>query len=72
MIEDDSSMTNTYKIQKNGCSNIPSINIFIDDIELKVRQKLGDKVEEDALCNSEYMLAAMNRVGNAIQKNNIG
>ena len=38
----------------------------MDDIELKVRQKLGDEVEEDASCDSDFMLTAMNRVGKAI------
>ena len=40
----------------------------MDDIELKVRQQLGDEVEEDASCDSNFMLTAMNRVGKAIRE----
>ena len=33
-----------------------------------MRQKLGDEVEEDASCDSEFMLSAMDRVGVAIRE----
>ena len=66
VIEDDGRTLESCKIRKNDDSNIPAGTIIIDDIELKVRQQIGDEVEEDASCDSEFMLTAMNRVGKAI------
>ena len=68
VIEDDGKNINTKKVRKNDDPNLPAVDILIEDIELKVRQKLGDEVEEDASCDSEFMLSAMDRVGVAIQE----
>ena len=67
VIQDDGRTLKSCKIRKNDDSNIPPINIVIDDIEIKVRQQLGDEVEEDASCDSNFMLTAMDRVGKAIR-----
>ena len=38
----------------------------LSEISLKVRNQEHDTVEKDCSCDSEYMLSAMNRVGEAI------
>ena len=55
------------KIRRHIQSNLPSDFILLTDINVKVRYKVGDEVEEDTSCDSEYMLAAMTRVGIAIR-----
>ena len=67
-IEDDGKNINTKKVRKNDDPNLPAVDIIIEDIKLKVRQKLGDEVEDDASCDSEFMLSAMDRVGVAIRE----
>lgn len=43
------------------------VEIELKDLDLRVRMNRGDKVEEDCSCNSAYMLAAMQRVGQAVR-----
>ena len=40
----------------------------IDDVKLRVRMEVGDKIERDCSCDSKYMLSAMDRVGAAVRK----
>ena len=40
----------------------------LSEISLKVRNQEHDTVEKDCSCDSEYMLSAMNRVGEAIRQ----
>ena len=49
-------------------SNLPSLNLKLEDIKAQVRYKIGDELEEDASCDSTYMISAMDRVGAAIRK----
>jgi len=46
----------------------PPRPLLIDDVCMKVRMKIGDKVEKDCSCDSTYMLSAMERVGAAIRE----
>ena len=41
--------------------------LTIDDVEMKVRYRLGDIVKQDCSCDSDYMLSAMDKVGSAIR-----
>lgn len=67
-VEDDDGNISTLKIRRHNNSNLPSELLLLIDINVRVRNKIGDEVEEDASCDSEYMLSAMNRVGAAIRK----
>ena len=51
-IEDDGSKLFTKKIRRMNDSNLPSLNLKIEDIKAQVRYKIGDEIEEDASCNS--------------------
>ena len=66
-IEDVDTNISRLKIRRHEQSNLPSDFILLKDINVKVRYKLGDEVEEDTSCDSEYMLSAMTRVGEAIR-----
>ena len=66
-IEDADENIGSLKIRRQDQSNLPSEFILLNDINVKVRYRFGDEVEEDASCDSEYMLSAMNRVGAAIR-----
>ena len=67
-INDDSSSIGIQKIRIENDSNLPNRNIVIDDITVQVRYRLGDEIEEDASCDSAFMIPAMDRVGEAIRK----
>ena len=45
----------------------PSRPLTLNDLNVKVRHQIGDTVETDVNCDSQYMLAAMDRVGAAIR-----
>lgn len=45
-----------------------SAELIIDDLIVKVRNTIGDEVEEDCSCDSTYMLSAMDCVGAVIRK----
>ena len=67
-IEDVDANISTLKIRRNDESNLPSDFILLtDDINVKVRYKVGDEGEEDESCDSEFMLSVMTRVGAAIR-----
>ena len=66
-IEDVDDNISTLKIRRHDQSSLPNKLILLNDINVKVRYKVGDEVEEDASCDSDYMLSAMNRVGAAIR-----
>ena len=66
-IEDGDDIS-SLKIRRNFRSNLPSELLLLSDINVKVRYQVGDEVEEDCSCDSEYMLLAMHRVGAAIRK----
>lgn len=40
----------------------------LNDIKVHIRYKLGDEIDDDASCDSEFMIPAMDRVGQAIRK----
>ena len=54
-IEDVDANISTLKIRRNDESNLPSDFILLNDINVKVRYKVGDEVEEDCSCDSMYM-----------------
>ena len=56
-----------YNIQTENDKDVPRRNITIEDLKIQVRNQIGDEVEEDCNCNSEYMLSAMERVGKSIR-----
>ena len=64
-IKDDDNIEQ-LKIRRNDASNLPREPLQLNDVQVKCRYKIGDEVEEDASCDSEYMLSAMNCVGAAI------
>ena len=39
----------------------------VDDIEIKIQYQIRDEVKKDCSCGSEYMIPALDRVGDAIQ-----
>ena len=66
-IEETDGNISTMKIRRHDESTLPSEFILLNDINVKVRYKIGDEVEEDASCDSGYMLSVMTRVGTAIR-----
>ena len=48
--------------------NSPTRHVTLNDIGLRVRNDLGDTVEDYCLCNSMYIIDAMYRVGQDIWK----
>ena len=46
---------------------IASRELTFNKIDSRVRYRRGDTVETDVNCDSDYMLSAMNRVGNSIR-----
>ena len=68
IIKDDEHVINMIQRRVQNDPDLPKVSIAIEDIILKVRMKLGDEVEEDASCDSAFMLIAMRRVGAAIRR----
>ena len=66
-LEQDAPMTGGYRRRHHVDSNIPPIDVIHEDIFIKVRVEKGEIIEVDCSCDSEYMLAAMDRVGEAIR-----
>ena len=56
------------KIRVHDDKNIPPRTLMISDINIRVRNRIDDVVEEDCTCDSEYMKKAMDRVGLAIRE----
>ena len=56
------------KIRDYDNKNSPDRSVTIADLKLQVRNHVGDIVEDDCTCDSEYMKTAMKRVGEAIRK----
>ena len=52
----------------NRSPTVPPIPITINDVNVSVRLKLGDMVETDCSCDLNYMLGAMDRVGQKIRE----
>ena len=67
-IGDDGETIDKLRIRKNDDSNLPNSLLHLDDINVKVRNIIGDEIEEDASCDSKYMIQAMGRVGQAIHR----
>ena len=61
-------MINKKLIRRHDDTNLPSSLLLLDDIIVKVRYIIGVEIEENASCDSTYMLGAMDRVGQAIHK----
>ena len=40
----------------------------LEDIGARLRHQIGDIIEEDCFCDSDFMMEAMDRVGAAIHK----
>ena len=59
-------MTGGFLRRRDKDSNVLPIDVINEDILIKVRVNKGEIIEVDCLCDSEYMLAAMDRVGKAI------
>ena len=58
-IEDTDGNMSTINIRRHDKSTLPSEFILLNDINVKLRYKIGDEVEEDESYNSKYMLSAM-------------
>ena len=56
------------EIREHDDPSQPSRALTIEDLTLKVRHRRGDTVEQDCNCDSEYMLEAMDRVGESIRQ----
>jgi len=48
--------------------DVPPIALTILDITMKVRVNVGDVIETEDTCDSEYMMGAMDRVGQSARK----
>ena len=66
-LELDAPMIGGHRRRPHKDSNVPPVDVTHGDILIKVRVEKGETIEVDCSCDSEYMLAAMDRVGSAIQ-----
>ena len=64
---DDGREYASYSIRIENDKDIPARLLTIDDLKIQVRNQIGDEVEEDCNCDSEYILSAMERVGKIIR-----
>ena len=47
---------------------LPPRKVTIDDICVRMRHQIGDCVEDDCSCDSQFMLSVTDEVGNAIRR----
>ena len=47
--------------------SVPAVPVSIEEVCLRVRLQIGDTIERDCSCDSEYMVGAMDRVGRAVR-----
>ena len=67
MLEDDGSAYSSKMIRYHDNKEILPRPVILSDINLHVRNVVGDPVQVDCTCDSEYMKDAMVRVGTAIR-----
>ena len=58
-IEDEDNNIAPSKIRRQDDVSLPSKLLSLNDINVKIRYKVGDEVEKDTLCDITYMLSAM-------------
>lgn len=56
----------SFKIRRFNSSSLPSESILVDDINVKISNKIGDKVEGETFCDIRCMLSVMDCVGTTI------
>ena len=56
------------EIRDKDDKNLPPRTCTLADIGIRVRNEVGNTVEDDCSCDSTYMLAAMDCVGRGIRK----
>ena len=66
-IEEQDDLFIGNRSRRNDPNIAAPIPITIDDLTMKVRVRIGDLIESDDTCDSEFMDAAMNRVAEAIR-----
>ena len=59
---------NTFEIRTHDDKNILPRSVVMGDFKLQIRNIIGDPVQIDCTCDSEYMTDAMVRVGGAIRE----
>ena len=64
---EDNCLFKNEKIRINDDKNVPPRYVKMSDIKLRVRKEIGDEIQVDCSCDSDYMLRAMDRVGAAIR-----
>ena len=67
VLEDDTIYKNKTMRTHDDRAILPR-HVTISDISIQVRNKVGDEVQDDCTCNSEYMIGAMKRVGESIRR----
>lgn len=62
-------MSRLLRLKKGICysSNKPSEIIVVDDINVKVQNKIGDEMEDDTSCHRKSMLSARDYAGNTVR-----
>jgi hypothetical protein len=56
------------KTRRTDPTSANRVPVKLEDINLQVRYKEGDEIEEDVSCDSEFMLSIMDRVGAALRE----
>ena len=67
IVSDNTVNINKVEIREHDDKNLPPHTCTLADIGIRVRNEVGDTVADDYSCDSTYMIAAMDRVGRAIQ-----
>ena len=60
---EDGDIFSSMMIRTDDDKNILRRQLIITDLNIQVRNQIGDLVEEDCSCDSEYMLTTMERFG---------
>ena len=68
LLDNDASHYNSHMIRVDDDKNVLPQNVVIGDINIHVRNLIGDPIQIDCTCDSDYMKDAMVRVGMAIRE----
>ena len=67
IVMDDDVTYEDCDIRTETDKSVPTRKVTIQDVNVQVRNRVGDEVQEDCTCDSEYMLTAMKDVGESIR-----
>lgn len=61
-MEESNEELNGMKARQTDNSNLPSSNLLVNDVNIKIRYQIGDEIEDGVSCNSVFVISAMDHV----------